>query len=104
MRKFKLNNVIKETDNESKINKYLEMGFVEVGKDGKVLKDDKTDDVEELQAQIKELEEKNKELEESDKSGLEGLELSELKAIADVRGIEYAKNANADTMLELLGE
>lgn len=35
---------------------------------------------------------------------LEKLELPELKELADERGIEYAKNANAEKMIELLEE
>lgn len=35
---------------------------------------------------------------------LEELELAELKELADKREIEYAKNANKEKMLELLGE
>lgn len=79
MRKFKLDNVVKVTDSEVKAKKYLAKGFTEVIEDVQVVEDETTESVD-----------------------LETLEASELKAIADERGIEYVKNANKEKMLELL--
>lgn len=82
MRKFKLDNVVKVTDSEVKAKKYLAKGFTEITEktnDVQVIEDENTEDVD-----------------------LETLEASELKAIADERGIEYVKNANKEKMLELL--
>lgn len=63
MRTFKLDNVIKKTDNEVKIEKLLSMGFVEVDEKGNVKEPKKTDDSKELKAQLEESEAKSKELE-----------------------------------------
>lgn len=63
MRTFKLDNVIKKTDNEVKIEKLLSVGFVEVDEKGNVKEPKKTDDSKELKAQLEESEAKNKELE-----------------------------------------
>lgn len=79
MRKFKLDNVVKVTDSEVKAKKYLAKGFTEVIEDLQVVEDETTESVD-----------------------LETLEASELKTIADERGIEYVKNANKEKMLELL--
>ncbi|TWK08601.1 hypothetical protein CHCC20442_4314 [Bacillus licheniformis] len=78
MRTFKRANVIKQTDNESKIQKYLELGYKE------------------LTSQPKEKGEAPKE------PDYEDMELSELKKLADERGIEYAKNASTEKMVDLL--
>lgn len=80
MRTFQLDNVVKKTDNEVKANKYLALGFEEIG-------------IEETKQQ-----------EQTESIDLNKLDAKGLKEVADDRGIEYAKNATKEQMLELLGE
>ena len=80
MRTFQLDNVVKKTDNEVKANKYLALGFKEIG-------------IEEAKQQ-----------EQTESIDLNELDAKGLKEVADDRGIEYAKNATKEQMLELLGE
>ncbi|KAF3306028.1 hypothetical protein FPV25_03160 [Carnobacterium sp. PL17GRE32] len=80
MRTFQLDNVVKKTDNEVKAKKYLALGFKEIG-------------IEETEQQ-----------EQTESINLNKLDVKGLKEVADDRGIEYAKNATKDQMLELLGE
>ncbi len=80
MRTFQLDNVVKKTDNEVKAKKYLALGFKEIG-------------IEETEQQ-----------EQTESVNLNKLDAKELKEVADDRGIEYAKNATKEQMLELLGE
>lgn len=63
MRTFKLDNVVKKTNNDVKIDKLLNLGFVEIDEKGNVKEPKKTDDSKELKAQLEESEAKNKELE-----------------------------------------
>ncbi|MFV8290799.1 hypothetical protein [Stenotrophomonas phage vB_SmeS_BUCT704] len=80
MRTFQLDNVVKKTDNEVKAKKYLALGFKEIG-------------IEETEQQ-----------EQTESIDLNKLDAKGLKEVADDRGIEYAKNATKEQMLELLGE
>ncbi len=80
MRTFQLDNVVKKTDNEVKAKKYLALGFEEIG-------------IEETEQQ-----------EQTENIDLNKLDAKGLKEVADDRGIEYAKNATKEQMLELLGE
>lgn len=80
MRTFQLDNVVKKTDNEVKAKKYLALGFKEIG-------------IEETEQQ-----------EQTESIDLNELDAKGLKEVADDRGIEYAKNATKEQMLELLGE
>lgn len=80
MRTFQLDNVVKKTDNEVKAKKYLALGFKEIG-------------IEEAEQQ-----------EQTESIDLNELDAKGLKEVADDRGIEYAKNATKEQMLELLGE
>lgn len=80
MRTFQLDNVVKKTDNEVKANKYLALGFEEIG-------------IEETKQQ-----------EQTESIDLNKLDAKGLKEVADDRGIEYAKNATKEQMLELLEE
>ena len=80
MRTFQLDNVVKKTDNEDKAKKYLALGFKEIG-------------IEETEQQ-----------EQTESIDLNKLDAKGLKEVADDRGIEYAKNATKEQMLELLGE
>ena len=86
MRTFKLLNSVKKTDNQVKIDRLVAQGYEEV--------------IEVKEEEIKQEDIKN----DKQEVNLEELELAELKELADERGIEYAKNANAEKMLELLGE
>ena len=83
MRTFQLDNVVKKTDNEVKAKKYLALGFKEIG-------------IEE--------EEQQEQQEQTESIDLNKLDAKGLKEVADDRGIEYAKNATKEKMLELLGE
>lgn len=83
MRTFQLDNVVKKTDNEVKAKKYLALGFEEIG--------------------IEETEQKEQK-EQTESIDLNKLDAKGLKEVADERGIEYAKNATKEQMLELLGE
>ncbi len=83
MRTFKLDNVVKKTDNEVKAKKYLALGFEEIG-------------IEETEQQEQQ--------EQTESIDLNKLDAKGLKEVADDRGIEYAKNATKEQMLELLGE
>lgn len=83
MRTFQLDNVVKKTDNEVKAKKYLALGFKEIG-------------IEE--------EEQQEQQEQTESIDLNKLDAKGLKEVADDRGIEYAKNATKEQMLELLGE
>lgn len=91
MRTFKLLNSVKKTDNQVKIDRLVAQGYEEV--------------IEVKEEEVKEEEIKQEDIK-NDKQevNLEELELAELKELADERGIEYAKNANAEKMIELLGE
>lgn len=80
MRTFQLDNVVKKTDNEVKAKKYLALGFKEIS-------------IEETKQQ-----------EQTESIDLNKLDAKGLKKVADNRGIEYAKNATKEQMLELLGE
>lgn len=80
MRTFQLDNVVKKTDNEVKAKKYLALGFKEIG-------------IEETEQQ-----------EQTESIDLNKLDAKGLKEVADDRGIEYAKNATKEQMLELLEE
>lgn len=80
MRTFQLDNVVKKTDNKVKAKKYLALGFKEIG-------------IEETEQQ-----------EQTESINLNKLDAKGLKEVADDRGIEYAKNATKEQMLELLGE
>jgi len=80
MRTFQLDNVVKKTDNDVKAKKYLALGFKEIG-------------IEETKQQ-----------EQTESINLNKLDAKGLKEVADDRGIEYAKNATKEQMLELLGE
>ena len=71
MRKFKLLNVIKETDSDLVAGRLIEAGFEEVAGD---------------------IESEN----------VEELSRDEVKAQLDAAGIEYAKNAKTETLLEIL--
>lgn len=84
MRTFKLLNSVKKTDNQVKIDRLLAQGYKEITEK----EENEQEDVKEDKQQV----------------NLEELELAELKELADERGIEYAKNANVEKMLELLGE
>lgn len=83
MRTFQLDNVVKKTDNEVKAKKYLALGFEEIG-------------IEETEQQEQQ--------EQTESINLNKLDAKGLKEVADDRGIEYAKNATKEQMLELLGE
>lgn len=83
MRTFQLDNVVKKTDNEVKAKKYLALGFKEIG-------------IEETEQQ--------EQPEQNESIDLKELDAKGLKEVADDRGIEYAKNATKEQMLELLGE
>lgn len=83
MRTFQLDNVVKKTDNEVKAKKYLALGFKEIG-------------IEEIEQQEQQ--------EQTESIDLNKLDAKGLKEVADDRGIEYAKNATKEQMLELLGE
>lgn len=84
MRTFQLDNVVKKTDNEVKAKKYLALGFEEIG--------------------IEETEQQEQQQEQTESIDLNKLDAKGLKEVADDRGIEYAKNATKEQMLELLGE
>lgn len=89
MRTFQLDNVVKKTDSEVKANKYLALGFTEIG-------------VEETKQP--EQQEQQEQQEQTESIDLNKLDAKGLKEVADDRGIEYAKNATKEQMLELLGE
>ena len=75
MRKFKLLNVIKETDSDLVAGRLIEAGFEEVAEE--VAGDIESGNVEELSR-------------------------DEVKAQLDAAGTEYAKNAKTETLLEIL--
>ena len=75
MRKFKRLNVIKETDSDLVADRLIEAGFEEVAEE--VAGDIESGNVEELSR-------------------------DEVKAQLDEAGIEYAKNAKTETLLEIL--
>ena len=75
MRKFKRLNVIKETDSDLVADRLIEAGFEEVTEE--VAGDIESESVEELSR-------------------------DEIKAQLDEAGIEYAKNAKTETLLEIL--
>lgn len=81
MRAFKLDNVIKKTDNEVKIKKYLDMGFEEITEPENTEGDDQQDELD-----------------------YESMKVDELKALADERKIEYDSKIKKDDLIELLGE
>ena len=86
MRTFQLDNVVKKTDSEVKANKYLALGFTEIG-----VEETKQPEQQEQQEQTESID-------------LNKLDAKGLKEVADDRGIEYTKNATKEQMLELLGE
>lgn len=63
MKQFKLDNVIKKTDNEVKIKKLLQQGFVEVNEKGEVVKEQLPKDSNELSEELKHSKARIKELE-----------------------------------------
>ena len=75
MRKFKRLNVIKETDSDLVADRLIDVGFEEI--------------VEEIVGDI-------------ESENVEELSRDEVKAQLDVAGIEYAKNAKTETLLEIL--
>ena len=75
MRKFKLLNVIKETDSDFVAGRLIEAGFEEV--------------VEEVAGDI-------------ESGNVEELSRDEVKTQLDEAGIEYAKNAKTEILLEIL--
>ena len=75
MRKFKRLNVIKETDSDLVADQLIEAGFEEVVEE--IVGDIESENVEELSRDI-------------------------IKAQLDAAGIEYAKNAKTETLLEIL--
>lgn len=79
MRKFKRLNVIKETDNDLVAGRLIEAGFEEI--------------VEEIvEETVGDIEPEN----------VEELSRDDIKAQLDEAGIEYAKNAKTETLLEIL--
>lgn len=62
MRTFKQNNIIKQTDNKTKIKHYLDLGFVEVDEQGNIKDTDTNDQTEELKVTVEEQETEIKEL------------------------------------------
>ena len=75
MRKFKRLNVIKETDSDLVADRLIEAGFEEVAEE--VAVDIESENVEELSR-------------------------DDIKAQLNAAGIEYAKNAKTETLLEIL--
>ena len=73
MRKFKRLNVIKETDSELVAERLIEAGFEEIIEE-EIIADDKSED----------------------------LSRDDIKTQLDAAGIEYAKNAKTETLLEIL--
>lgn len=63
MKQFKLDNVIKKTDNKVKIKKLLQQGFVEVNEKGEVVKEQLPKDSDELSEELKHSKVRIKELE-----------------------------------------
>lgn len=53
MKQYKLDNVIKKTDNEVKANKLLQQGFVEVNEKGEAVKKQLPKDSEKLEEELK---------------------------------------------------
>lgn len=80
MRTFKLDNVIKKTDNDVKIKKYLGMGFKEI--------------------EIQDAQEDEKQ----ESSDYESMKVDELKELADEKGLEYKATIKKDELIALLGE
>ena len=83
MRKFKLLNVIKETDSDLVAGRLIEAGFEEI--------------VEEIVEEVVE-----EVVEDIESENVEELSRDEVKAQLDEAGIEYAKNAKTETLLEIL--
>ena len=79
MRKFKRLNVIKETDSDLVAGRLIEAGFEEIVEEV----------VEEVAGDI-------------ESGNVEELSRDEVKAQLDEAGIEYAKNAKTETLLEIL--
>ena len=79
MRKFKRLNVIKETDSDLVAGRLIEAGFEEIVEEI----------VEEVAGDI-------------ESGNVEELSRDEIKAQLDEAGIEYAKNAKTETLLEIL--
>ena len=75
MRKFKRLNVIKETDSDLVADRLIEAGFEEI--------------VEEV-------------VEDVESGNVEELSRDDIKVQLDTAGIEYAKNAKTETLLEIL--
>ena len=79
MRKFKRLNVIKETDSDLIVDRLIEAGFEEIVEEV----------VEEVAGDI-------------ESENVEELSRDDIKAQLDAAGIEYAKNAKTETLLEIL--
>ena len=79
MRKFKRLNVIKETDSDLVADRLIEAGFEEI--------------VEEVAEEV---------AGDIESGNVEELSRDEVKAQLDEAGIEYAKNAKTETLLEIL--
>ena len=79
MRKFKRLNVIKETDSDLVAGRLIEAGFEEIVEEV----------VEEVAGDI-------------ESGNVEELSRDDIKAQLDEAGIEYAKNAKTETLLEIL--
>ena len=79
MRKFKRLNVIKETDSDLVADRLIEAGFEEIVEEV----------VEEVAGDI-------------ESENVEELSRDDIKAQLDAAGIEYAKNAKTETLLEIL--
>ena len=79
MRKFKRLNVIKETDSDLIVDRLIEAGFEEIVEEV----------VEEVAGDI-------------ESGNVEELSRDKVKAQLDEAGIEYAKNAKTETLLEIL--
>lgn len=96
MREFKLDNVIKKTDNEVKIKKYLDMGFEEITETQNAEGDDQQDTNNENG--------KDAEDNQQDEPDYDSMKVDELKDLADKRNIEYDSKIKKDDLIELLGE
>ncbi|SFB90659.1 Rho termination factor, N-terminal domain [Alkalibacterium subtropicum] len=83
MRTFKLDNVIKKTDNDVKIKKYLAMGFKEL--------------------EVQEAQEAGED-EKKEAPDYESMKVDELKELADEKGLEYKAAIKKDELIALLGE
>ena len=84
MRKFKRLNVIKETDSNLVAGRLIEAGFEEIVEE---------EVVEEIVEEV---------VEDIGSGNLEELSRDDIKAQLDAAGIDYAKNAKTETLLEIL--